>query len=179
MKYARLAALAVLALAPWWLIALGAGAPADLPQLRVQLHVAWVLAATAWIPQLWLVEPALRTVKPVALAVCAIVLGLVAGGVPGLVLLVLLAWTAPEGSPEASAAAVRAHWKPVALCMAGMLLVDLAIPAITQLALVHVPSKKPPASALATSRTALRATAAALVVISPIAASVLARFRKR
>ena len=179
MKYLRLAAFTVLALAPWWLVAIRAPAPADLPHMRVQLHLAWVLAATAWIPQLWLVQPALRTLRPTLLAATAIVLGLVAGGVPGLVLLVLLAWTAAEGSPEASAAAVRAQWKPVALAVAAMVAVDLAIPLAAQLALVHVPLKKPPASAFAASRAVLLATAGALLVVSPVAASVLARLRNR
>lgn len=178
-KYVRLVALAVLALAPWWLLALRAPVATDLPHLRGQLHLAWVLAATAWIPQLWLVEPSLRTLKPVLLAACAIAMGLVAGGVPGLVLLVLLAWTAIEGSPEASAAAVRASWRPVALCVAAIVAVDLAIPVVTQLALVHVPAKKPPVTAFAASRAVLLATAAALVVVSPIAGAVLARLRKR
>ena len=172
-------ALAILALAPWWLLALRAPAATDLPHLRGQLHLAWVLAATAWIPQLWLVEPRLGTLKPTLLAACAIVLGLVAGGVPGLVLLVLLAWTAIEGSPEASAAAVRASWKPVAVCVAAIVAVDLAIPWIAQLALVHIPAKKPPARAFAVSREVLLATAAALVVVSPLAGAALARLRNR
>ena len=172
-------ALAILALAPWWLLALRAPAATDLPHLRAQLHLAWVLAATAWIPQLWLVEPRLGALKPTLLAACAIVLGLVAGGVPGLVLLVLLAWTAIEGSPEASAAAVRASWKPVAVCVAAIVAVDLAIPWIAQLALVHIPAKKPPARAFAVSREVLLATAAALVVVSPLAGAALARLRNR
>ena len=179
MKYVRLAALAILALAPWWLLALRAPVATDLPHLRGQLHLAWVLAATAWIPQLWLVEPRLRTLRPVLLAACAIVIGLDAGGVPGLVLLVLLAWTAAEGSPEASAAAVRASWRPVTLCVAAVLAVDLAIPIVTQLALVHVPAKKPPVTAFASGHTVLLATAAALVVISPLAGLAIARLRRR
>jgi hypothetical protein len=172
-------ALAILALAPWWLLAVRAPVATDLPHLRGQLHLAWALAATAWIPQLWLVEPSLRTLRPVLLAASAIALGLLAGGVPGLVLLVLLSWTALEGSPEASAVAVRASWRPVALCVAAIIAVDLAIPLVTQLAFVHVPLKKPPVSAFAASRKVLLATAAALVVISPIAGLVLARLRKR
>ena len=179
MKLVRLAALAVLALAPWWLLAVRAPVATDLPHMRVQLHLAWVLAATAWIPQLWLVDPRLRTLRPVLLAAFAIVLGLVAGGVPGLVLLVLLAWTAPCGSPEASAAAVRASWRPVALCVAAIVAVDLAIPLVAQLALVHVPPKKPPVRVFAQAREVLLATAAALVVVSPLAGAVLARLRRR
>lgn len=179
MKYLRLAGFAVLALAPWWLVALRAPAATDLPHMRVQLNLAWVLAATAWIPQLWLVAPSLRTLRPTLLAVTSILVGFVAGGVPGLVLLVLLAWTALEGSPEASAAAVRASWKPVAVCVAAIVAVDLAIPLVAQLALVHLPAKKPTASAFATARTALLATAGALVVVSPLAGQALARLRTR
>jgi hypothetical protein len=172
-------ALALIALLPWELVALRAGAPVDLAHMRAQLKLAWVLAATAWIPMLWLVEPRARTVKPALLAACAIVLGAVAGGVPGLVLLVLLAWTAAEGSPQASAAAVRARYKPVALVVAGALVVMLAIPLVMQLVLLHPLPKKPQPASFAEARAVVRATVIALVVLVPAAATVLARLRSR
>jgi len=178
-KFARLAVLTVVALLPWELFALRAGVATELHGLRVQLTLGWALAATAWMPQLWLVAPSLRSLKPTIVAIVAIVLGLVAGGVPGLVLLVLLAWTAAEGTLEASAAAVRAHWRPVAIAVAATLAVDLAIPLVAQLALVHVPAKQPPPAAFAAGRTYLRVIAIALVVWSPIAALLIARSRKR
>ena len=171
--------LTLVALLPWELFALRAGPAVDVAGLRVQLGVGWALAATAWIPQLWLVEPRLATIKPVLLAAGAIALGGLAGGVPALVLLVLFALTAREGSPEASAAVVRAQWRPVAIAVAALLAVDLLAPAIVQLALVHVPPKKPPASAFAVGRTYLHVVVAVLVVWSPIAATLLARSRKR
>lgn len=176
---ARLAALTVIALLPWELFALRAGTASDLRGLRIQLTLGWALAATAWMPQLWLVAPSLRSLKPTLVAIVAIVLGLVAGGVPGLVLIVLLAWTAAEASVEASAEAVRARWQPAAIAVAVMVAVDLAIPFVVQLALVHLPAKKPPAAAFAVGRTYVRAVVAALVVWSPIAARLVVRSRNR
>ena len=170
--------LTLVALLPWELFALRAGVASEVHGLRIQLELGWALAATAWMAQLWLVAPSLRAVKPTLVAIVAIVLGLVAGGVPGLVLLVLLAWTAAEASVEASAAAVRVSWRPVAIAVAAMIAVDLAIPLVAQLALVHVPAKKPPPAAFAAGRTYLRAVVAALVVWSPIAAQLIARSRK-
>ena len=134
-------ALTLVALLPWELIALRAGVATEIRGLRIQLGLGWALAATAWMPQLWLVAPSLRSVKPTIVAIAAILLGLLAGGVPGLVLLVLLAWTALEASPAASAAAVRAHWRPVAVAVAAMVAVDLAIPLVALLALFHVPMR--------------------------------------
>lgn len=171
--------LTLVALLPWELVALRAGVATEVHGLRIQLKLGWVLAATAWMPQLWLVAPSLRSLKPTIIAIVAIVLGVVAGGVPGVVLLVLFAWTAAEASVEASAAAVRAHWRPVAIAVAAMLAVDLAIPLVAQLAVIHVPAKKPPPAAFAAGRTYLRAVVAALVVWSPIAALLIARSRRR
>lgn len=176
---ARIAVLTLVALLPWELFALRAGLATEVRGLRIQLTLGWALAATAWMPQLWLVAPSLRSLKPTVVAIVAIVLGLVAGGVPGLVLLVLLAWTAAEGSLEASAAAVRARWQPVAIAVAVMVAVDLAIPLVAQLALVHVPAKKPPAAAFAAGRTYVRAVVAMLVAWSPIAARLVVRSRKQ
>jgi len=171
----RLAVLTLVALLPWELFAVRAGVATDAAGLRVQLGVGWALAATAWIPQLWLVEPRLSTVRPVLLAAAAIALGALAGGLPALVLLVLFAWTAREGSAEASAVAVRASWKPVAIAVAALLAIDLLAPLAVQVALVHVPAKKPPPSAFAAGRAYLRVLVAVLVVWSPIAATLVAR----
>jgi hypothetical protein len=170
-------ALALVALLPWELVALKTGAAPDLVHMRAQLKLAWVLAATAWIPVLWLVEPRARTLGPSLLAACAIALGALAGGVPGLVLLVLLARTAAEGSPEASAAAVRARWRPVALAVAATLVGLLAIPLVMQLALLHPLPKKPQPASFAEARAVMRATVAALVVVCPLAAWAISRTR--
>ena len=57
-----------------------------------------------------------------------------------------------------------------------MLAVDLAIPLVAQLALIHVPAKKPPPAAFAAGRTFLRVDRSlALVVWSPIAATLVDR----
>lgn len=170
--------LTLVALLPWELFALRAGAANNAAGLRVQLGLGWALGATAWIPQLWLVEPRVRTIKPVLRAAAAIALGALAGGVPALGLLVLFSLTAREGSPEASAAAVRASGKAVVLAVAALLAVDLLAPLVLQLVLVHVPAKKPPLAAFAAGRTYLRGLAIALVVWSPLAATLVARTRR-
>ena len=50
---------------------------------------------------------------------------------------------------------MRARWQPVAIAMAALVAIDLMIPLVAQLALVHVPVKKPPAAAFAASRAVL------------------------
>ena len=92
-------------------------------------------------------------------------------------LLVLLAWTAAEGSPEASAAAVRARWQPVALAIAGTLVVMLAIPLVLFHLLVHPLPMRPTPASFAEARAVVRATVLALVVLAPVSATVLARLR--
>lgn len=172
-------ALALLAMLPWELVALKIGAAPDLAHMRAQLKLAFLLAATAWIPVVWLVEPRMTTLRPSLLAACAIGIGVLAGVVPGLVLLVLLAWTAPEGSPEASAVAVRARWQPVALVVAGTVVAMLAVPLVMQIALLHPLPKNTAPAYFAQARTVVRATVIALVVLAPTAATVLARLRNR
>jgi hypothetical protein len=172
-------ALALVAMLPWELVALKTGVAPDLPHVRVQLGLSWLLAVTGWIPVLWLVEPRISTLRPALLAACAIALGVLAGGIPGVVLLVLLAWTAPEGSLEASAAAVRARWKPVALAAVGTVVVMLAIPLVMMNVLVHPLPLKPKPVNLAEARAVVRATVVALVVVAPVSATVLARLRSR
>jgi hypothetical protein len=172
-------ALALVAMLPWELVALKTGAAPDLAHMRAQLRCAYLLAATAWIPVLWLVQPRASTLRPVLLAACAIAIGVLAGGVPGLVLLVLLAWTAAEGSPEASAAAVRARWQPVALAVAGTLVAMMAIPLVLFHVLVHPLPLRPKPANFAEARAVVHATVVGLVVLAPISATVLARLRSR
>jgi hypothetical protein len=107
----------------------------------------------------------------------AIAVGVRARGVPGLVLLVLFAWTAAEGSPQTSAAAVRARWQPVALAIAGTVLVMLAIPLVLFHLLVHPLPMRPTPASFAESRAVVRATVIGLVVLAPVSATVLARLR--
>jgi hypothetical protein len=172
-------ALALVAMLPWELVALKTGAASDILQMRAQLRLAYLLAATAWIPVLWLVQPRASTLRPVLLAACAIAIGTLAGGVPGLVLLVLLAWTAAEGSPQASAAAVRTRWVPVALAIAGTVVVMLAIPLVLFQLLVHPLPMRPTPANFAEARAVVRATVLGLIVVAPISATVLARLRNR
>jgi hypothetical protein len=169
--------LALVAMLPWELVALKTGAASDIVHMRGQLRLAYLLAAIAWIPVLWLVQPRASTLRPVLLAACAIALGVLAGGVPGLVLLVLFAWTAAEGSPQASAAAVRVRWRPVALAIAGTVVVMLAIPFVLFHVLVHPLPLRPTPANLAESRAVVRATVIGLVVLAPVSATVLARLR--
>jgi hypothetical protein len=121
LRYAvPLTLLAVLALAPWLVLALGVRVPADLAGVRGALRAAWLVGATAWIGQLLLVGAAaplvraldagappsqlralglgalglLRAAVPWLAAIAAIALGGLALAIPGLVLLVLFSTTA-------------------------------------------------------------------------------------
>jgi hypothetical protein len=111
--------LGVVALAAIAWLGLGVVPPTDAPSARAQMHLAWELAAAAWIFQLWLVAavaPSMRGIArgkplsqwqalsrgainlvraavPCGIAVLAVILGGVALAIPGLALLVLLAMT--------------------------------------------------------------------------------------
>lgn len=210
LRYAApLLVLAAVALVPTLAFALRQPVPADGDGVRALLRLAWILAATAWIPQLVLVAGAaplvralvagqplsqrraladgvaalVRALVPCAIAIAAIVLGLVALVVPGLLLLALLALTGasdrlgvpPPAALADSAAVVRAQWRTVVPIVALMIAGDLAVVAIAQgqLALFDVAAKPAPI-VLAHARDCVRAVAAVLVLGSPLAACALA-----
>jgi hypothetical protein len=189
--------LALIACAPLLWIAFRAAAPPDVATARGQLRLAWVLASTAWVWQLWLVAgvaPALRQPLsqlaaftqglralfvrfiPVLVAVLAIMLGAVALVVPGLLLLVLLA---PTGAREDAVAVARANFKRLALTIAAVVAGALLIALACQLAIVPTIAKKVAAPKLVPVRTFVRVLALALTLYAPIAAYAIATVTER
>lgn len=105
--------------------------------------------------------------------------------VPALVMLVLLSLTGAStarGLPAPlldSITIVRRHWRAVALAVLAMIALDLAIGFTAQRALLTIPvPRQPPAAQLAALRTFVRVIALALVVLSPIPATVLATLHR-
>jgi hypothetical protein len=131
---ASLVPLATIALGPWLWLALEAGVPRDPHSVQIDLVVGWLLAATAWVPQVALVacagplvralrtsqsiawRPALasglsrlaRAIPPTLIVVLAVALGTLALVVPGGVLLVLLATANASESSEPTPARLLA-----------------------------------------------------------------------
>lgn len=209
--------LSALACLPLVWLAARVGAAPDLAKARAQVRLGWILAGCAWICQLWLVAgvaPAVRGVVcgqplsqwraladgarglvhglvPSAIAICAIALGGVALVVPGLLLLVLLAFTGAserlaEPPPAAlvdSAAAARKSFSRAALLVATVIAVDLAVAFVAQSLLVPTIAKKVPAAQLLPIRTFVRTVPLALAALSPLLACALAaghaRFTRR
>jgi hypothetical protein len=198
--------LSALALSPLIALAMRARVPASAAEARGLVSLGWTLVALAWLGQLVLVGAAaamigerrsqlralgrglvqmIRAVVPCAVAAAAVLIGCLALVVPGPVLLVALSLTAASqarGLPAPlvdSVAAVRQQWLAVALAVAGLLALDAAIGAVAHRALVAVLPAKPTPLQLAAARDVVRATAVALVVLSPLPACVLARLRAR
>jgi hypothetical protein len=202
--------LSVIALAPIVALALRQTVATDLDGMRAQMLLAWLVAGAAWVPQLVVVAavaPAVRAIAagaplaqhralaagarslvraivPCAIAAAAVVLGLAALVVPGLVLLALVATTGaserlrePPPAPLLDAVAVaRAHKRAVAAIVAAMLAANLAVVAIAAWRLhlyVDLPAK-PPKAIVAEARVLVRATVLALVALSPLSACALA-----
>jgi len=185
----------------------------DLANARSQLHVGWLLAAFAWVFQLVLVAAAapmvravaagrelsqvaafvagvrnvLRAAVPIAIVLAAIVLGMVAVVVPGLLLLGLFSLTGAserlaDPLPAAladSAAIVRAHAKEVAVILAIIIAADLAVAAISHLAILPTLEKKLTAAQLAPVSAFVRTIAYTLVAFSAVPCCLLAAFYAR
>ncbi|MBS1120415.1 MAG: hypothetical protein H6Q90_2643 [Deltaproteobacteria bacterium] len=124
-----------------------------------------------------------KMVLPCLLAVAAIGLGSLALVLPGLALLVLLSVTGASterGMPGPlldSIAVVRANLKIVAIAVAAMLVLDLALPGVARMVTTTPLPKKPTVEQLAAYQHLARMVALALVIASPIIASVLAAIR--
>lgn len=105
--------------------------------------------------------------------------------VPGLVLVVLLALTGAStarGVPATlvdSIAAARRQLPSVALTVAAMIAIDVSIGAAAQRAFVVALPRPPAPAQLAQLRHFVRVIALALVVVSPLPATVLAMLRTR
>ncbi len=128
-----------------------------------------------------------RGIVPCAIAVVAVVLGGIALVVPALVVLVFVSLTgaSPQLGGEAPAAVrdsiaiVRANVRTVAIVALAIVALDLAITLATQLAIVPAFAKKTTAAKLLPIRDFVRVVAAALVVMSPLAACALASVATR
>lgn len=189
--------LAFIACAPMLWIAFRSPAPPDVAHARAQLRLAWILASTAWVWQLWLVasvapvirEPlsqvtaftqglrglAVRAI-PVLVAVLAILLGFVALVVPGLLLLVLLS---PTGAHDDAVVVARASFKRVAWTLAAVIAGALLIALACQLAIVPSIPKRAAAPKLVPMQTFVRTLAVALTLYAPLAACAIATATKR
>lgn len=197
--------LSAIALSPLIAVALATRTPPDLAATRAVLARGWTLLAVAWFPQLLLVGAAspatrrpsqrgalsgglaqlVRAILPCIAAAAAVAIGSLAVAVPGVILLVLLSLTAASRERGLSAplldsvAAVRRDWRAVALTVAAVLAIDAAIGLVAYRAFVPPLPRQPTALQLAGLRGFVRAIAAALVVVSPLPATVLATIRAR
>jgi hypothetical protein len=201
--------LSAIALAPAIVIALRVRAPLDQAGANAAVIAGWEMLAIAWFAQLVLVGGAaavtraqppqlsqlgalrgglvqlVRAIVPCLAAAVAIAIGSLALAVPGLALLVLLALTGASrerGLPAPlvdSIAVARQQLPAVALTVTAMLALDAAIGlAAYRLFVVPLPRQPSPAQ-LAAVRHFVHAIAIALVVVSPLPATVLATIRAR
>lgn len=200
--------LSVIAMAPVVVLALRMAVPVDQAGAKAGLALGWALIALGWLCQLVLVGGAAamtgdarpsqlggfrdglvrlgRAVVPCLVAGATIAVASLALVVPGLVLLVVLALTGASpvrGVPASlvdSIAAVRRQLPAAVVAVAAVIAVDVAIGVIAQLSLVTIPIPRQPRPAqLAGLQQFVRAIAAALVLVSPLLAAVLATIRSR
>lgn len=197
--------LAFVACLPMLWIAMRAPAPPDVQHARRWMRVAWAIASTAWICQLWLVAaaaPAVRSLAdgaplsqgtaltaglralavkfiPILIAVLAIALGSVALVVPGVLLLVLLSPTGAVESHTEAIAVARANMKRLALTLACVIAGALVIALACQLAIVPSIGKKVAAPKLLPIRTFLRVLVLSLTAYAPIGACAIAAVTAR
>jgi hypothetical protein len=206
---APLTVLSAIALAPVIVIALRVRTPLDQASANAAVIAGWDILAIAWLGQLVLVgaaaavtraQPPLRSqlgafrsgfvglvraIVPCLAAAVAIAIGSLALVVPGLALLVLLALTGASrerGLPAPlvdSIAVVRKQLPAVALTIAAMLALDAAIGLAGYRLFVAPLPRQPLPAQLAVVRHFVRAIAIALVVVSPLPATVLATIRAR
>lgn len=201
--------LSAIALSPVIIAALRVRAPLHPAGANAALSAGWAMLAVAWLGQLVLVGGAsamtrarpsplsqlgafrgglaqlVRAIVPCLTAAVVIAIGSLALVVPGLVLLVLLALTGASrerGVPAAlvdSIAVTRTRLPAVALTVVAMLAIDLAIGVAAYRAFVVPLPRQPAPAQLAALPHFLRAMALALVVVSPLPATVLATTRTR
>jgi hypothetical protein len=197
--------LSALALSPVLLVALATRVPADAAAASALRVRGWELVALGVFCQLVLVGGAsaathrhsqlrtlvgggaqlVRAVVPCLAALAAVAIGSLALVLPGLLLLVLLALTGASRERDVTAAlldsiaAVRSRLPAVAITVLAMLAVDVAIAVIAHRMFGAPLGKRPTAAQLVAARHLVHAIAAALVVASPLAATVLATIRSR
>lgn len=198
--------LSAIALSPLIALALRIPAPADPAGAKSALALGWTLLGVAWLGQLLLVGGASamidspgsqlralaagllqlgRAIVPCLVAAAAIAIAGLALVVPGVVVLVLLSLTAASrerGVPAPlldSIAAARRQLPAVALAVAALLAIDAAIGLVAHRALIAALPARPAPAQLAATRAFARAIVVALVVVSPLPATVLAVLRAR
>ncbi|MDB4954568.1 MAG: hypothetical protein JWO36_2137 [Myxococcales bacterium] len=144
------------------------------------------LATNVPLTQLRALSSGLRTtiqaIVPCLVAVVAIAIGSMALVIPGLALLVLLSMTGasdklgdPLPAPLAdSVVAARGQWLRVAAIVFGLLVLDVAIGGIAQLAFLRRIPQPMTTAAMLHSRTFVRAIVLALIALSPLPACALA-----
>jgi hypothetical protein len=198
--------LSALALSPLVVLALGAHAPADPAAARPVIQLGWMLLAVAWLGQFILVggaaamltEPRsqlraftrgllqlLSAVVPCLIAALAVAIGSLALVLPGLVLLVLLSMTGASrerGLPAPlldSLAASRRQLPAVALAVLALFALDTVIGLVAYRAFLAPLPARPTPLQFAAVRSFVRAIALAVVVLSPLPATVLASLHAR
>jgi hypothetical protein len=198
--------LSALALSPLIAIALGTRAPADLAAAKAVASRGWTLLAFAWLGQLVLVGGAsailaaprsqlralgagvvqlVRAIVPCLIAAAAIAIGCLALVVPGLVLLVLLSLTGASrerGLPAPlldSISAARRQLPAMILAVAALFAIDALIGVLAHRAFIAALPPKPTPAQLAGARDFVRAMMIALVIVSPLPATVLAALGAR
>jgi hypothetical protein len=198
--------LSAIALSPLVALALGARVPAAPAAARPVIQLGWTLLAAAWLGQLVLVGGAaamlsgppsqlraftrgflqlIRAVVPCLVAALTVAIGSLALVLPGLVLLVLLSLTGASrerGLPAPlldSLAAARRQLPAVAVAVLALFAIDAAIGLVTHRAFLASLPAKPTAIQLTAVRSFVRAIALALVVLSPLPATVLAVLHAR
>jgi hypothetical protein len=198
--------LSLLAYAPLILVANRLSAPASVDQARTLALITWILGGVAISLALGIVGAVAPTVRavdagsppaqhaalfaglrglvasivPVGAAIFALLLGLGALVVPGIVLAPLVALTGAStelglGERLADAATVgRAHWRTIAIVLVAMILIGAGVLAAVE-HMAHLPlSKKAPAAMIAGTQRFPRIAIPLLAILAPIAATFLA-----
>ena len=198
--------LSAIALSPLVALAARVHAPADAAAARPMIQLGWTLLAVAWLGQLLLVGGAsamlpappsqlrafargllqlVRAAVPCLVAALAVAIGSLALVLPGLLLLVLLSLTAASrerGLPAPlldSIATARRQLPAVALAVLALFAIDAAIGLLAHRAFLLPLPAKPSPTQLAAVRDFVRAIVLALVVLSPLPATVLATLHAR
>ena len=198
--------LSAIALSPLVALAARVPAPANAAAARPVIQLGWTLLAGAWLGQFLLVGGAaamltdppsqlraftrgllqlVRAVLPCLVSALAVAIGGLALVLPGLVLLVLLSLTAASrerGLPAPlldSIAAARRQLPAVVLAVLALFMLDTAIGLVAYREFLAPLPAKPTPIQLAAVRDFVRVIALALVVLSPLPATVLATLRVR
>jgi hypothetical protein len=197
--------LSAIALSPVLYLALTARIPADATAAAALRRLSWELVVLAIVSQLVLVGAAapitrnrpsqlraftsglvalLTAIAPCIAAVAAIALGILALVIPGLVLVPLLALTAASTERGIRArlldsiAVARCQFRTVVLAVLALVALDAAIGLFAHVQFSVPFPKRPSPAQLTAARQVLQAVALALVIISPLPATLLASIRR-